>query len=392
MRLVQCVVIALLSLTPPCDLQLPTLMDQPQIMDSLRLANILMERPVEGPSIRKECRMLNTTDFQRIVNAINRAKLDTRVRPNVHDAYSFLHAHPEVNRGAHGGPAFLPYHRVFIFLYEKLLRIYDRGISLCYWDTTVEPENMQWSSAWTPELFGNVQGSVTTGFARNWVTPIHTLERFGATQGRPMNDEDVKTILSKNRLGEISMPAASVDANVELMHNFVHTYVGGIMGQVETAAYDPIFWFHHTYIDCIYEQFRDKQKQNGVQPMRDWPAEHGDSAHAPFAPMRIGSLRNIDGAQEFFSKEIVRCEPLPACTEDSQCGAYMRCNRDKRKCIADTMKPPEQAAGGWSSVDNILSSVWRNRLSSINNPLTGSSFGFGSIFHQPEIFRFSNSG
>ena len=47
-----------------------------------------------------------------------------------------------------------------------------------------------------------------------------------------MTDEDVNTILSKNRLGEISMPAAAVDANLELMHNYVHTYVGGIMGQV----------------------------------------------------------------------------------------------------------------------------------------------------------------
>ncbi|GFN97585.1 tyrosinase-like protein [Plakobranchus ocellatus] len=116
MQLAQCVVTVLLLLVPACDLQIPGPSSQPQVEDSLRLANILMQRPVEGPSVRRECRLLNSTEYQRIVNAINAAKMDTRVRPNVHDAFSFLHAHPEVNKGAHQGPAFLPYHRVLVFL------------------------------------------------------------------------------------------------------------------------------------------------------------------------------------------------------------------------------------------------------------------------------------
>jgi len=386
-----CVATVLVIIFPTCDPQFPQMMDTPRVYDSLLLANILMERPVEGPSIRKECRMLNSTEYQRIVRAINAAKADTRVHPNVHDAFSYLHAHPEVNRGAHGGPAFLPYHRVLIFLYEKLLRIYDRGVSLCYWDTTVEPENMAWSAVWTPELFGNVQGHVNTGFARGWVTPLGPLQREGAAQGRPMTDTDVAIILSRNRLGEISMPAASVEANVELMHNYVHTYVGGIMGQVETAAYDPIFWFHHSYVDCLYERFRRRQKRNGIEPMRDWPVEHGDSAHAPFAPMRIGSLRNIDGAQDFFSNEIVRCEPLPRCRSDRQCGEYMRCDRRRRKCISDTLRPANQVGGMWDSVDNLVSSLWQSRLSALNDPLAESSFGFGGVFQQPELFQFQRT-
>ena len=74
--------------------------------------------------------------------------------------------------------------------------------------------------------------------------------------------------------------------------------------QVETASYDPIFWFHHTYVDCIYEWFRRKQVEKGVNPMRDWPAEYGDTAHSPFAAMRLGSLRMIDGANNFFPERV----------------------------------------------------------------------------------------
>ncbi|CAL1548142.1 unnamed protein product [Lymnaea stagnalis] len=393
-----CLAIVLVLTLPAADLQFAGLADQPQIKDSLRLANILMNRPIEGPSLRKDCRMLNATDFQRIISAVNAAKADTRIRPNVHDAFSYLHAHPDVNKGAHLGPSFLPYHRVFIFLYEKLLRIYDRNISLCFWDSSAEPEKMTWSALWTPELFGNVQGLVSTGFAKGWVTPLRALDRQGmlywtcATQGRPMTDDDVKVVLSKKRLGEISMPAAEVNANVELMHNYVHTYVGGIMGQVQTAAYDPIFWFHHTFIDCLYEKFQRRQRELGIDPMRDWPVEHADDAHGPFAPMRLGSLRNIDGAQEFFSREIVRCEHIPPCTNDTECGEYMRCDKARQKCVSDTLRPAMELGTMWSSVENLLTSMLRGRLSSQNDPLQASSFGFGMVFQQPELFAFSGSG
>ncbi|XP_013083785.2 tyrosinase-like protein [Biomphalaria glabrata] len=383
-------VVALLVVYLPCSApQFTSASDQPHIKDSLRLTNILMERPIEGPSLRKDCRLLSAEEFQSLVNAVNAAKRDTRVRPNVHDAFAYLHAHPDINKGAHLGPSFLPYHRVFLFLYEKLLRIYNRNVSLCYWDSTSEPEKMTWSPTWTPELFGNVQGLVSTGFAKGWVTPLRALDRQGGVLGRPLTDEDVRIVLTKSRLGEISMPAAAVDANVELMHNYAHTYVGGIMGQVQSAAYDPIFWFHHSFIDCIYDKFLKKQRKLGIDPMRDWPVEHGDNTtHGPFAPMRLGSLRNIDGAQEFFSREIVRCEPMPVCTVDDQCGEYMRCDKSRQKCISDTLRPATEMGPMWSSVENLLASLQQTKFASQNDPLAASSFGFGFIFQQMEQFAY----
>ncbi|XP_059177702.1 tyrosinase-like protein isoform X2 [Physella acuta] len=383
-----CVVTVLVLCLPSCLSQFPGLTDEPQIKDSLRLANILLNRPDEGPSVRRDCRMLNNTEFQRIVRAVNAAKRDTRIKPNVHDAYSYLHAHPDINKGAHLGASFLPYHRVFIYLYEKLLRIYDRGISLCFWDSTAEPEKMTWSALWTPELFGNVQGAVTTGFARDWVTPLRTLDRQGGVLGRPFTDQDVEIVMSKKRLGEISMPAAKVDANVELMHNYVHSYVGGIMGQVQTAAYDPIFWFHHTFVDCLYDKFQRRQRQLGIDPMRDWPVEHGTTSHAPFAPMRLGSLRNIDGAHASFSRDIVQCEPIPPCSSDVDCGEYMRCDVARRKCVSDTLRPATEMGSMWDSVETLLASMLRGRLAESNHPLAPPNFGYGIVFQQPALFAF----
>ena len=39
---------------------------------------------------------------------------------------------------------------------------------------------------------------------------------------------------------------------IEGIHNSVHVWVGGTMGQVPWAAYDPIFWAHHAMIDRVW--------------------------------------------------------------------------------------------------------------------------------------------
>jgi hypothetical protein len=47
--------------------------------------------------------------------------------------------------------------------------------------------------------------------------------------------------------------------NLETLHDSVHDYIGGDMGVVENSAYDPIFWFHHAFIDYIWESYRGHQ-------------------------------------------------------------------------------------------------------------------------------------
>nr|KAG5703473.1 hypothetical protein BaRGS_022522 [Batillaria attramentaria] len=338
----------------------------PAVRDSLRLVNILTRRPIGEPSVRRSCHMLNTTEFERITGAINRAKRDTRIRPNVYDAFAFLHAHPDVNAGAHQGPGFLPFHRVLLFLFEKLLRMYDPTVSLCYWDSTVEPtvNDMAASATWTTNLFGNNQGTVQIGFAAGW---------------------DIELVLQQKTLGEISFPGGNIGNNMEEIHNYVHTFVGGLMGQVETASYDPIFWFHHAYIDCVYEWFRETQKAKGIDPMRDWPSEYGDRAHAPFAPMRLGSLRMIDGANNFFSNRTIRCmDPPGACISNADCGLYMRCNPATRRCISDTLSVTPTNAEDVRDLTALLNDM--NAVSSINNLFNGfPSRGFNSVFQTPTL-------
>lgn len=48
----------------------------------------------------------------------------------------------------------------------------------------------------------------------------------------------------------------------EFLHGGVHEFVGGHMGNLTCAVMDPIFWFHHCYVDYLWEQFRQRQKSN----------------------------------------------------------------------------------------------------------------------------------
>jgi tyrosinase len=38
-------------------------------------------------------------------------------------------------------------------------------------------------------------------------------------------------------------------------HNVVHSALGGLMGVIDTAAQDPIFWLHHANIDRLWNQW-----------------------------------------------------------------------------------------------------------------------------------------
>jgi len=62
----------------------------------------------------------------------------------------------------------------------------------------------------------------------------------------PYNDyENFAT--SKVRKGKAVEDTTTPFGSIEDIHNSYHFYVGqlGHMGNVQVAAFDPIFWFHH---------------------------------------------------------------------------------------------------------------------------------------------------
>ena len=50
------------------------------------------------------------------------------------------------------------------------------------------------------------------------------------------------------------------------LHNLVHGWAGGSMSQINTAAYDPLFWAHHTMVDRLWSTWQTQHASPGPPP------------------------------------------------------------------------------------------------------------------------------
>ena len=53
-------------------------------------------------------------------------------------------------------------------------------------------------------------------------------------------------------------------SQLEDLHNRVHVWVGGTMSEIPVAAFDPVFWAHHTMIDRLWAIWQQAHPGAGV--------------------------------------------------------------------------------------------------------------------------------
>lgn len=153
---------------------------------------------------------------------------------------------------AHGTPYFLPWHRAYLYFFERALRDRVPDATLTWWDWRVHD---------IPPLFGDET-------ADNTPNPLHSapVDPLALEQGhnaRPPIDVPPNTerqpsapaaLPSRNEVAAVLERGDFVDftAAVEALHDRVHGWVGGHMGIIAFAAFDPIFWAHHSMIDRLW--------------------------------------------------------------------------------------------------------------------------------------------
>ena len=91
------------------------------------------------------------------------------------------------------------------------------------------------------------------------------------------NREEVEDALKRPQFTDFSR-------TLEGLHNRVHGWVGGHMGIIPFAAFDPVFWAHHTMIDRIWRHRLLRSDGSGMtrfhsEPL-DLPADRTDVARA----------------------------------------------------------------------------------------------------------------
>jgi tyrosinase len=224
--------------------------------------------------IRKSARNLTSAEKAAFVAAVKKLKAQTTGRNYDWFVRTHLTYFSAVNgvRYAHQGPAFLPWHRQYLLELERALQVYDPAVNLPYWDWTVDRSTT--AAPFTADFMGGNgsggNGPVTTGpFAGSTNWPIRVSSTTSTSLRRAMggatlpSGTQVSTVLGystydaapwgtststgmRNRMEGFLSPG---------LHNAVHVWVGGHMGQQDSPN-DPVFFLHHCNIDRLWSQWQ----------------------------------------------------------------------------------------------------------------------------------------
>lgn len=202
---------------------------------------------------------------------------------------------------AHMGPSFLPWHREFLRLFEEDLQKVNPSVVLPYWDWAADSKrkNPGRSPIWSPSFMGG-NGNPDRDFivedgpfaAGRWETIDEAgnlagpLKRsFGESSGAPTlpTRKDVYDALQAVPYDRPPWDMTSEPSFRNLLegfidgpqlHNRVHGWVGGHMGNVPTAPNDPVFFLHHANVDRLWAMWQIIHPKRTYLPLKGGPVGH----------------------------------------------------------------------------------------------------------------------
>jgi hypothetical protein len=164
----------------------------------------------------------------------------------------------------HGSPEFPGWHRAYIYLFEKALKSHDPTVMLPYWNELSESSRKSgYPSLFSNPKFKKVNNEVIENPLFYFESPedIDTLWKMDLidTKNTYRKSDELVDYLSGNFVSDMkavfkltSFESFAGRSGLDSPHGAVHGYIGGWMGQVPSSAFDPIFWFHHCFIDYMY--------------------------------------------------------------------------------------------------------------------------------------------
>jgi hypothetical protein len=284
---------------------------------SKRWASLAVERLEErtlpsGYYVRKNENTLSSSEIDNFVNAVKTLK--TTFNPgstlSIYDQFVQEHYDSFSSGQAHGGPAFLAWHREYLLQFEQALQQVNPTVTIPYWDFTVPS-----SSLWTTKFMGGngdptdnfivktgpfAQGSWALAFdgpdlRRDFGDLVPTLPTaddvnaaFNATQydvfpfdvGSPIDQS------FRNNLEGFNHPTAESE-----LHNRVHDWIGGSMA-IAYSPNDPVFWLLHADIDRLWAQWQAANPGDQYDPTTG--AASGHNLTDPMTPFGVTPQSVLD--------------------------------------------------------------------------------------------------
>jgi hypothetical protein len=141
------------------------------------------------------------------------------------------------NTCVHYKPYFLSWHRMYLYYFERIIRKMsgDSTWALPFWNYESTSERTLPSAFWTPAVASNplyVSDRIpgwNDGTASLWDSAVSTSIAF--------SDIDFESFYNQLEYNP---------------HDAVHIAIGGLMGNIQASAQDPIFFLHHCNIDRLW--------------------------------------------------------------------------------------------------------------------------------------------
>lgn len=234
-------------------------------------------------AIRKDANLLSVPEREELVAAIKELK-----STGIYDLFVLRHANA-IMRAIHRSPAFLPWHRRFIWDYEKELQRVsgNPNLGLPYWNW---PSGSANASMWDDNFLGGdgVPGDQTTAFVRsgpfregqwntidssgNQVGPLRRAfgRRFPPPLPTQANIDQVLAVTPYDNAPWNEFSDQSFRNELEgwrgpNLHNRGHLWVDGSMFPM-TSPNDPVFFIHHCMVDKIWYEWQLRFPNQGYLP------------------------------------------------------------------------------------------------------------------------------
>jgi tyrosinase len=151
----------------------------------------------------------------------------------------------------HHNEWFLPWHRQYLYYFEQALQRQVPSVTLPWWDwTTTDHIPTAYSDATDAAGHPNVLAKAPV---RPWTgsqtppAPAETSRRPGAAPRSPGPPYSayMPYVMAAPTYTEFNQ-------RIWQIHDAVHVWVGGTMSDPAWAAFDPLFWAHHTMVDRVW--------------------------------------------------------------------------------------------------------------------------------------------
>lgn len=149
---------------------------------------------------------------------------------------------------------FIIWHRAYLYFFERHARkiLDDPTFAMPYWNYQSGDTKAAQASRMLPEIF---REKTFQNGDKNYLfsdgAPTRNLQNSGTfMSSKSVSIEDFMRM--QNYFGQDGIPGFGTNGIDNTPHGSVHGAIGGWMGSVNTAGFDPVFWCHHANIDRLF--------------------------------------------------------------------------------------------------------------------------------------------